>query len=199
MQKTQIALFPLQVFLLPGETATLHIFEERYRQLLEDCQNVSIGFGIPYTSNGFITEFGCVVELKRIIKRHPNGSSDIEIEAVDVFKVDQFYMRMGEKLYPGGDVILLNYTDYPPVSENLMRALEIYVKHIDPTKFPELLLTDLNAFDVARILNIGEEEKIKLAKAGTQEKRERLLMENIRFLEAVGKQSNSVKGDIFLN
>lgn len=199
MQKTQIALFPLQVFLLPGETTTLHIFEERYRQLLEDCQNVSISFGIPYTSNGFITEFGCVVELKRIIKRHPNGASDIEIEALDIFKVDQFYMRMGEKLYPGGDVILMNYTDIPPVSEKLMKALEFYVKHIDPTKFPELLLTTLNVYDVARILHLGEEDKIKLVKASTQEKREKLLLENIKFLEAIGKQSKSVQGEIFLN
>jgi Lon protease-like protein len=199
MQKTQLALFPLQIFLLPGEKTTLHIFEERYRQLLDDCQNVSISFGIPYTSKGFITEYGCVVELKRILKSHPNGSSDIEIEAIDVFKVDQFFMRMGEKLYPGGDVTLMKYSELPPVSENLMKALEFYVKHIDPTRFPELLLTTLNAYDVARILQIGEDDKIKLVRASTQEKREKLLLENIRFLEVIGKQSKSIQGELFLN
>jgi hypothetical protein len=199
MQKTQIALFPLQVFLLPGEKTTLHIFEERYRQLLDDCENVHISFGIPYTPNGYISEFGCVVELSKVIKRHANGSSDIEVIAKDVFKVDQFFMRMGEKLYPGGDVVIIDSADLPNVSDHLLKTLETYVKHHQPLKFASLLDATLNAYDVARILELPEAEKIKLVKSKSEPVRERVLLQNIRFLEAVGMQSKSIVGDIFLN
>ena len=33
----EIGLFPLSVALLPSEVIPLHIFEERYRELIEEC------------------------------------------------------------------------------------------------------------------------------------------------------------------
>jgi Lon protease-like protein len=36
-QQLTIPMFPLNMVLLPGETKTLHIFEERYKQLVSDC------------------------------------------------------------------------------------------------------------------------------------------------------------------
>lgn len=199
MQKTQIALFPLQIFLLPGEKTRLHIFEERYRQLIGDCTELNIQFGIPYTKKGYLTGFGCTVRVNKVLAAHPNGSSDIEIEAIDLFKIEQFFLRMGEKLYPGGDVLLMETRDLPSVSEKLMKTLGKYIRNIDPAKFPELLSTNLTVFDVARIVNLGEDDKLKLVKASTQQLRENLLITNLKFLEVVEKQKSSIQGEVFLN
>ena len=41
-------MFPLRIFLFPGEQTTLHIFEPRYLQLITECLENNVCFGIPY-------------------------------------------------------------------------------------------------------------------------------------------------------
>jgi Lon protease-like protein len=47
----KLPLFPLQSIFFPGETVPLHIFEERYKQLIIDCRDEAITFGIPVIIN----------------------------------------------------------------------------------------------------------------------------------------------------
>lgn len=199
MQKTQIALFPLQIFLLPGESTRLHIFEERYKQLLEDCGNPGEMFGIPYTINGYLAGVGCVVEVTDVTKKYPNGSADIEVTCRDMFRVKQFYMRMGEKLYPGGDVSFLHTETSVPLSPQLLKALDAHVKHTAPENFEKLLAPELNVFDAAVLIGMNEEYKVKLVKAKSPQRRERIVLEQISFEQALHKQKNAVQGEIFLN
>lgn len=199
MQKTQIALFPLQIFLLPGEKTNLHIFEDRYKQLLEDCSVQGIKFGIPYALNGYLGQYGCVVEVSHISKQHQNGSADIEVTGIGIFELEHFYMRLGDKLYPGGDVRVLANNQIPTLSTAFMKELDAYVRSATPEKFEAILSPNLNAFDVARILEVGEEEKLSLVKAKSQEKKERILLNQLRILQALHEQKSSVVNNIFLN
>ena len=43
----KLPFFPLQSVFFPGEKVPLHIFEERYKQLINDCRKEAITFGIP--------------------------------------------------------------------------------------------------------------------------------------------------------
>ncbi len=199
MQKTQLALFPLQLFLLPGEKTKLHIFEDRYKQLLEDCSIQGIKFGIPYALNGYLGQYGCVVEVSHISKQHQNGSADIEVTGIAIFELEHFYTRLGDKLYPGGDVSVLNDEHIPSLSKSVMHELDAYVRSAAPEKFEAILSPRLNAFDAARILELGEEEKLRLVKARNQEKKERILLNQLRILQALHGQKSSVIDNIFLN
>ena len=62
----KIPLFPLQSVFFPGETVPLHIFEERYKQLINDCQNESLTFGIPVFINNTIA-YGTEVQLVEVV------------------------------------------------------------------------------------------------------------------------------------
>ena len=199
MQKTQLGLFPLQIFLLPGETTRLHIFEDRYRQLLQDCENASILFGIPYAQNGYLTGYGCVVKLSQVIERHANGSADIEIQAVQLFRIDQFYMRMGDKLYPGGDVEVVDDKSMRSISDNLTKRLDAYFLKKQGKINIELFSAQAGIFDVARSLKLSETEKLSLVKAETAEKREQLIVNVLKLKEKLLEQENSIVGEIFLN
>jgi len=199
MQKTQLALFPLQLFLLPGETTRLHIFEERYRQLLADCENVKLSFGIPYTRNGYMSGFGSIVELKQVLKRYANGSADIEIEALGIFKVDRFFLRMGEKLYPGGDVILLDETEFPQASNEVFAAFDSYLQELNGTIDKDLFSADLTLLDVARILELEDEKKLKLVKKDDPKSMESFILGEINTRKLLLAQSNSIENNIFLN
>ena len=45
----ELALFPLQIVVFPGEEVPLHIFEPRYRQLVKDTADSGAPFGIVLT------------------------------------------------------------------------------------------------------------------------------------------------------
>ena len=198
MQKTQLALFPLQIFLLPGEKTNLHIFEDRYRQLLEDCETTKISFGIPYAENGYLDNVGCVVRVTKILRKYENGASDIEIEATELFKVDHYYKKLGNKLYPGGDVTLLEETEMDPISAKLMSAFDTYLAQSSLNLSEEILPVDLNVFQVASLLELPQNEKLRLVKSRA-EKRERILLDHIAIFSKLMDQQKSIEGNIFLN
>src|SRR5258708_18104478 len=55
-----IPLFPLGVVLFPHMPLRLHIFEERYRQMMRDCEERGTGFGVVAIRAG--TEVGPVAQ-----------------------------------------------------------------------------------------------------------------------------------------
>ena len=69
----RIPIFPLAIFPLPGELVPLHIFEPRYRQLLDDAEKGDIAFGIFYNHVDNTNKLGSLVKLESVIKRFPGG------------------------------------------------------------------------------------------------------------------------------
>ncbi len=64
----KLPLFPLQSIFFPGETVPLHIFEPRYKQLINDCKNEAITFGIPvFINNGM--QYGVEVQLVEVVTK----------------------------------------------------------------------------------------------------------------------------------
>ncbi len=107
-----LPLFPLGVFLLPGERTGLHIFEPRYRQLvgelesaLADGKEENNRFGIPFHHDDVTASTGTLVRLVEVKKVHPGGRKDIVVECVGHFETTRFQSTFDTKPYPGGDVI----------------------------------------------------------------------------------------------
>lgn len=199
MQKTRIALFPLELLLLPGETRQLHIFEERYQRLIEECENSHVDFGIPYTVEGTITGYGCVVELVAIDKRYPTGASDITVRAKGLFKIERFFLHQGDKPYPGGTIEKIDLAAWPPVSENLLEAGTRYLSRENRPLPTELLSSTTHAIQLAKLLPLSDTDKLALLTAEHQNARERILRESLAFLTLLHNQKNSIEGEFFLN
>lgn len=106
----KLPLFPLQSIFFPGETVPLHIFEDRYKQLILDCRDEAITFGIPvYLDNSM--QYGVEVQLVEVVTTYESGEMDVVCVARQVFKLHSFEQRLPNKLYSGGIVELLEY-DY---------------------------------------------------------------------------------------
>src|SRR6185369_8251342 len=103
-----IPMFPLSLVLLPGETTKLYIYEECYKQLINECVNSNASFGIPYLEKGAITEFGCEVKIKRILKTYENGEMDVLIEGTNLFRLVEYSKVLKPKLYGAGIIEHLN-------------------------------------------------------------------------------------------
>ncbi len=99
-----LALFPLQLALFPGEHVPLHIFEPRYKQLIAECRDEGIHFGIPAFVNGNVSVYGTEVELVRILQTYDSGEMDIVVRGVRVFKIIKFHQNVPDKLYSGANI-----------------------------------------------------------------------------------------------
>jgi len=53
-----LPLFPLSLVVFPGEYLNLHIFELRYRQLINECDEEGMTFGIPPAFENKLASFG---------------------------------------------------------------------------------------------------------------------------------------------
>lgn len=99
-----LPLFPLQLVAFPGEPLNLHVFEPRYRQLVQECEEEGKTFGLPAFINGKVMEIGTEMRLLAVEKRYESGESDIKTEGVRPFRIRQFYRQAPGKLYAGADV-----------------------------------------------------------------------------------------------
>ncbi len=199
MQKTKIALFPLEMLLLPGELAELHIFEDRYKQLLADCEIPGQAFGIPFANKGYLSGYGSIVEIVGVTHRYDNGTADIEIRCTGMFKLNNFYLRMGDKLYPGGEIEPLNSAQHPEISEDLLRELIEFVKEVMPEQFELLLDSSFGLNEAALMLDLTQSEKLKIITRADHQKREQIIRNKMKLLSALHHQQKSVQNNVFLN
>ncbi len=106
-----LPLFPLNLVVYPGEKLNLHIFEPRYRQLVNDCVEQEMTFGIPSYVNNALPGYGTEMEVTRVVTRYEDGRMDIQTRGLRVFHILEFENPAPGRLYARGDV---EYSE-PPV------------------------------------------------------------------------------------
>lgn len=75
-----LPLFPLKVVLFPGSLLPLHIFEERYKTLINECLENHGEFGINLIENDKIDPTGCSAIVKNVVRQDQDGRLDIAVE-----------------------------------------------------------------------------------------------------------------------
>jgi ATP-dependent Lon protease len=129
-----IPLFPLGIVALPGQPVPLHIFEERYKQMIGDCLKADQPFGIVYFSGERMNAAGCTVRVAKVLKRYEDGRMDIITHGEQRFVIDRI---IEEKAYLEADVSYFN--DIPePFSASAASAAELGVSLL--AEISELLL-----------------------------------------------------------
>jgi Lon protease-like protein len=100
-----IPLFPLSIVVFPGHMVPLHIFEERYKKMIEDCAQDEADsyqpFGISYENDGDVAQIGCAVTVTRITERYDDGSFDVMCRARSRYRTVEV---LGEQPYMTGRV-----------------------------------------------------------------------------------------------
>jgi len=87
MQDGLLPLFPLQVVLLPGSQLPLHIFEERYKEMIGEVLRDKLEFGVILASSRGIVDTGCTGTVDRVLREYPDGRLDIMVRGRRRFEV----------------------------------------------------------------------------------------------------------------
>src|SRR5581483_7905240 len=87
MSDREIGLFPLGVVLVPGELLPLHIFEDRYKRLIGDCEEHGEEFALLYDDDDGASELGCTAEIVEVTERFDDGRMNIVVRGAEVVRV----------------------------------------------------------------------------------------------------------------
>jgi Lon protease-like protein len=109
-------LFPLGIVALPHESVPLHIFEQRYRTMIERCLQAEPGttereFGILWLSEQELKPIGCACEVERVLERMDDGRLNILARGTRPFRLLE---RQDDLPYPAGVVEFLSEPEEQP-------------------------------------------------------------------------------------
>lgn len=192
----KIRLFPLRLFLLPGETAELHIFEERYKQMLNDVICDDKQFGIVLASPINTRNMGSLVEIIDITKEYPNGEADLIVKCRELFVLKKFFSEYEVgKSYAGGIVEEFLYDDFI-CPDSLFKEFVEYNYKKEESK---ILSDKITINQLALKLPMSEAEKIEFLKCETYDQKVGFLKSFIRFLALMEEQEKSTYFSLYLN
>ena len=139
---SELGLFPLGIVLLPTELVPLHIFEERYRELIAECIEEEREFGILLADDDGEREIGTLAAVTEVLERFDDGRLNIVVEGRGRFRV---VARTDGRSFDTAEVEPLEDDDEAEVGdpEDVERALTLFAKLL------ELTGTEIEAPDAA--------------------------------------------------
>lgn len=85
----EIGLFPLGIVLLPTERVPLHVFEERYKELIGECIETDAEFGLVPAEGDELADIGTRARVAEVLTRFPDGRLNVLVEGGDRFRLDE--------------------------------------------------------------------------------------------------------------
>ena len=84
---SELGLFPLGIVLLPTEQVPLHIFEERYKELIAECLDSDQEFGLVYADGDGVRDVGTRAAVIEVLAQLEDGRMNIVVEGRDRFRL----------------------------------------------------------------------------------------------------------------
>ncbi|WP_462252274.1 LON peptidase substrate-binding domain-containing protein [Ekhidna sp.] len=179
----EIALFPLNIVAFPGEGVNLHIFEPRYKALVNDCLVNNTTFGIPaYVINKI--EWGTEVEITEVTKTYDDGRMDIKTRALQPFRVEEFWNPWEAHLYAGGRIEDLSMSDESTDLSMLYEFKEMVSKlfvWLGEMDVPDI--STLNSvYEIGHKIGFKPEEEYQLLQMPTENERLQFALKHLAHL-----------------
>lgn len=191
--------FPLQSIFFPGETVPLHIFEERYKQLISDCKSEAMTFGIPvFIDNGIA--YGTEVQLVEIVTTYENGEMDVVCVARQVFKVETFENQLNGKLYAGGKVSFLEnvYNADDNLKHDVLDGIKALYDMME-VPFSPIPIDKFHSFVLVHKMGLSMAQEYQLLLMTSEQERLSFIKEHLRSTMAVLSEVDRTKKTIELN
>lgn|ERR1022692_1283136 len=168
-------LFPLGIVALPTESVPLHIFEDRYRTMIEECMDGKSEFGIVWLSDDELKPVGCACEVEHVLDRDEDGSFTILVRGTRAFRLLE---RQDDLPYPAGIVEFLAEREETPNEEVEREAHELYAELVEQATDRVLEpkeLAAMSAYAMAGTVDFGTDAKQELLELRSENGRLRLL------------------------
>jgi Lon protease-like protein len=109
MSRRLLPLFPLQLVVFPRTRLPLHVFEERYKEMVGNAIRDESEFGIVLARKDGIVNAGCTVKVEKVLEMYPDGRMDVMTRGERRFEIDGLneekdYLRAEVSFFDDEDV-----------------------------------------------------------------------------------------------
>tara|TARA_S200000501_G_C20750688_1_gene711504 strand:+ start:34 stop:666 length:633 start_codon:yes stop_codon:yes gene_type:complete len=168
----KIPIFPLPLVLLPGEKLPLHIFEEKYKKMIEHCLKNNKKFGVINSKNNDSLIIGCTASIEQVVSsENESREYDILVSGAERFIVKSYntsedykqaYVKTWNDIDDTIDEVLLQ--------EANVFLYEVLLKLGASSKIPQINMPK-SSFEIASMLDIDKRAKKILLKSQSENDR----------------------------
>jgi len=168
----KIPIFPLPLVLLPGEKLPLHIFEEKYKKMIEHCLKNNKKFGIINSKNNDSLIIGCTASIDQVVGgENESREYDILVSGTERFIVKSYntsedYKQAYVKTWNDIDDTI----DEALLQEANVFLYEVLLKLGASSKIPQINMPK-SSFEIASMLDIDKRAKKILLKSQSENDR----------------------------
>lgn len=174
----------------------LHIFENRYKELINRCVENKGTFGIPF---GMAEQhIGAEVRVKKVLKTFADGSLDIIVEALSSFHIQEYEAVFNKLTCDRALVEELELQQLYTRNSELSQAYLEFRKAYFNVEERKLSFEDQNLLLMARSVGLSRSQKIKFLESSTEEQ-EALILKQVNYLLFIMRQDKSREFDFLLN
>ncbi len=206
----QIPIFPLALVIFPNSKYPLHIFEERYKILLNKCLANNSGFGIVSRIGDTISEVGVYVEVGDVTKIYESGELDIVVAGKWRFKridlemhPDGYYLCEVNKISDQEADADMNYNLFFALKQRVQEMLKLVNFNVGQGFWEALEKTKLKSFKIAEKAGLSILQQQELLTIASENKRLSYLLEHFDKLEEKLQENKMMRelilGDGYLN
>ncbi len=196
-----IPLFPLGIVVFPGEDLNLHIFEPKYKQLINDCFTQKKPFGIPTVLKKGIGDLGTTVQVEEIVQVYEDGKMDVRTKGLQVFRILEIVKTLPDKLYSGA---IVNYPETDGTSKVLLlKRIILLLKELHDVLNVSKRFTkpddQLLSFDIAHHAALSLEQEYDLLGLAREDQRLEYIKRHLKKILPVVNEMETLKERVKLN
>ena len=186
----KLKLFPLGIIAFPSKFVPLHIFEERYKKLINECIDQNSEFGVVYQDTNGLADVGCTVAVTKLLNKYPDGRMDIITRGKKIFKLKDQVVIDDITI---GDVNILPEIKSLP-SEIFDPLKEKYLKLLIILGLKENInrhLAKNTTFELLEMIELSPKFELELISINSENKRAEILNQFFNSLLNQSSQFNS--------
>lgn len=199
MPKRVVPFFPLKLVAFPGEQLNLHIFEPRYKQLINECLETNETFVIPLFNEG-VRDFGSEMKVEQLVKRYPAGEMDVVTRCTNVVQIYSFQDKLEPKLYAGGQVEAIENI-HDPNPEDWQELRMLAKRLVEVLKMEGTFDVDLveNSFELAHKLGLSLEQEYDMLQMVRESQRQTYMINHLKRALPLVSEMERAKEKIKMN
>ena len=162
-----IPIFPLKLVVFPNSKYPLHIFEQRYKIMVNKCLLSESGFGVVSSIGKNISDVGVMVRIADVLRKYENGELDIIVQGISRFLIND------TKMHPDGYFISeveqyddnkteINFSLVEELKTEFKEIIDLANYKLEDNFWNQLSKSDLKSFKIAEKSGLNYEQQQEL-------------------------------------
>ena len=182
----ELGLFPLGIVLVPTERIPLHVFEQRYQELIGECLERDDEFGLVFADDDGMREIGTRASVVDVLDRFDDGRLNIAVEGRERFRIvteTEGHSFLTAEVEPVSDEeVVSDQTARERALERFRKLGRVVETDVDEPDSDSGLLS----FELAARVDFGPERKQELLELRSEPERLRIVSDLLdRAAEAI--------------